>query len=105
MVASGFVRISTNPRAMRDPLTLGEAIGTVVEWFARPHVIPINPGAEHLVLFVRNLHAAGTGGNLVTDAHIGAIAIEYDAEVHSADSDFGRFPGLRWHNPLQSVPA
>lgn len=42
----------------------------------------------------------GAGGNLVIDAHIAALAIEYQAEVHSNDSDFGRFPGVRWRNPL-----
>ena len=46
------------------------------------------------------LAAAGVGGNLVTDVHIAALAIEYQAEVHSNDTDFGRFPGLRWRNPL-----
>ena len=105
MVAAGFVRISTNPRAMREPLTPASATATVVEWFDRPHVNPVNPGDQHLAIFVRNLSAVGTGGNLVTDAHIAACAIEHDAEVHSADSDFSRFPGLRWHNPLQSVSA
>ena len=49
----------------------------------------------------RNLVAAGVGANLVTDAHIATLAMEYQAEVHSNDSDFGRFPGLRWRNPLQ----
>ena len=39
------------------------------------------------------------GGNLTPDAHIVALAMEYGAEVHSNDADFGRFPGLRWRNP------
>ena len=46
------------------------------------------------------LASVGVGGNLVTDAHIVALAIEHQAEVHSNDSDFARFPGLRWRNPL-----
>ena len=36
----------------------------------------------------------------VTDAHIAALPIEHQAEVHSNDSDFARFAGLRWRNPL-----
>ena len=40
------------------------------------------------------------GANLVTDAHLAALAIEHQAELHSNDSDFARFSGLRWHNPL-----
>ena len=48
----------------------------------------------------RNLVAAGIGANLVAFAHIAAIAMEYQAEVHSNDTDFSRFPGLLWRNPL-----
>ncbi len=42
----------------------------------------------------------GPAGNLTTDAHLAAIAIEHQAQICSNDSDFSRFPGLRWHNPL-----
>jgi len=42
----------------------------------------------------------GAAGNLVSDAHLAALAIEHGAELCSADRDFGRFPGLRWMNPL-----
>ena len=72
----------------------------VRDWFRYAHVTPLNPGAEHLTLVQRHLEAAGVGANLVTDAHIAALAMEYQAEVHSNDSDFRRFPGLRWRNPL-----
>ena len=51
----------------------------------------------------RGLEAVCVGGKLVADAHIAAIAMEYEAEVHSHDSDFGRFPGLRWHDPLRAT--
>ena len=103
IVVAGFVRISTNPKAFVDPMTPSAALATVVEWLKHPHVSPLNPAEEHLTHFVRNINTAGTAGNLVTDAHIAAIAIEHDAEVHSADTDFRRFPGLRWHNPLQTA--
>lgn len=101
VVVSGFVRIATLPRAISHPLTTGRAIEAVSEWFMHPHVSPLNPGSRHLAILEEILDAAGVGGNLVTDAHIAALAIEYQAEVHSNDSDFGRFSGLRWRNPLQ----
>lgn len=99
-VVSGFVRMITNRSAYANPATPSHAFDLVNEWFESPNVVTINPGSGHLDLFRRNLEAAGVGGNLVTDAHIAAIAMEYQAEVHSNDSDFVRFPGLRWHNPL-----
>ena len=100
IVASGFVRTITLRSVTPNPLPATVAVDWLSEWFELPHISAINPGREHLSLFRRNLDAAGVGGNLVTDAHIAAIAMEYQAEVHSNDSDFARFPGLRWHNPL-----
>ena len=90
----------THPKVLTDPATPTEAVDFVRQWFRFPHVAPVNPGAEHLALLRRNLAAAGVGANLVTDSHIAAVAMEYQAEVHSNDTDFSRFPGLRWRNPL-----
>jgi predicted nucleic acid-binding protein len=42
----------------------------------------------------------GTGGNLTSDAHLAALAIENGAELCSPDAGFARFQGLRWSNPL-----
>ncbi|MXZ03168.1 MAG: type II toxin-antitoxin system VapC family toxin, partial [Chloroflexi bacterium] len=102
VVVSGFVRIITNRSALANPLMPTVAVDVVKEWFEHPHVVPVNPGPLHLGLFRQNLEAAGVGGNLVTDAHIAAIAMEHQAEVHSNDSDFARFPGLRWRNPIRA---
>ncbi len=90
----------TSPNAYRNAVTPSDAFDFVNDWFDSPNVSPINPGTRHFELFRRNLEIAGVGGNLVTDAHIAALAMEYQAEVHTNDRDFERFPGLRWHNPL-----
>ncbi len=90
----------THPRILRYPADPVEAVDYVHEWFQFPHVMPVNPGTDHLLHFRRNLVAAGVGANLVTDVHIATVAMEYQAEVHSNDTDFSRFPGLRWRNPL-----
>ncbi len=100
LVAVGFIRLSTKPNVLSRPFSTDGAIDTVEGWFGLPHVAPLNPGAEHLTLLRRVLAAAGVGGDLVTDAHLAALALEHEAEVHTNDSDFGRFPGLRWRNPL-----
>ena len=99
-VATGFVRLMTHPRVLEEPATPATAAAYVEEWFGLPNVIPLNPGREHLDLFRRCLAAAGVGATLVTDAHLAALAMEYQAELHSNDTDFSRFPGLRWRNPL-----
>lgn len=101
-VSTGFVRLMTHPRVLTNPMETSSALDAVEEWFRYDHVTPVNPGARHLGLFRQMIDAAGVGANMVTDAHIAAIALEYRAEVHSNDTDFGRFPGLNWINPLAS---
>ncbi len=100
VVAVGFVRLMTHPRVLSQPAAPERAVDLVADWFSSPSVLPLNPGARHLALFREMLSAAGVGGNLVTDAHIAALAVEHQAEVHSNDGDFARFPGLRWRNPV-----
>ena len=100
VVATGFVRLITHPRVVANPATTTEAIDYVQEWFRFSHVTPVNPGSDHLTHLRKSLAAAGVGADLVTDAHLASIAMEYQAELHSNDADFSRFPGLRWRNPL-----
>ena len=99
-VANSFLRLLTIRGLLTHPATPSQALDFVREWFRQPHVAPLNPGSQHLTLLGQLLAAAGVGGNLVMDAHLAALAMEYQAEVHSNDTDFGRFPGLRWRNPL-----
>ncbi len=100
VVVTGFLRQITHPSIVAKPLTTRAAMDIVDQWFEWRHVYPLNPGSEHLMLFRRCIEAVGTGGNLVTDCHIAAIAMEHGAVVYSNDRDFGRFPGLRWRNPI-----
>ena len=99
-VANSFLRLLTIRGLLTHPATPSQALDFVREWFRQPHVAPLNPGSQHLTLLGQLLAAAGVGGNLVMDAHLAALAMEYQAELHSNDTDFGRFPGLRWRNPL-----
>ena len=100
VVSAGFVRVVSNPKVLSPPLARKTAVDYVASWLAQSHVIPLNPGTGHLSLFRQNVAVSGGGPNLVTDAHIAAVAMEYDAEVHSADGDFEKFPSVRLVNPL-----
>jgi len=99
-VSLGFVRLMTHRAVLITPMLSSVAVAHVRSWFAQPHVEPLDPGPQHLDILDRLLSAAGTAGNLTTDAHLAALAIEHQCELHSNDSDFARFPGLRWRNPL-----
>lgn len=103
VVAFGFVRIVTNPRAFVNPLTATQATALVRSWLEQPPVQVLDPGPSHFRRTLDHLETLGVAGNLVSDAQLAAIAMEFDAVLHTADSDFVRFPGLRWLNPLTGL--
>ena len=96
----GFIRITTNRQILTHPFTPQEACGHVRAWLERPSAGIIHPGDRHAELLFGLFDALGTAANLTTDAHLAALAIEHQAELHSTDADFSRFQGLRWRNPL-----
>lgn len=91
LAALGFIRISTNRRVFLKPLTPGEALGAVRTCHAHPAVTVPEPTSRHLSVLSGLLLESGTAGNLTTDAHIAALAIEHGAPVASFDRDLGRF--------------
>jgi uncharacterized protein len=99
-MALGFVRISTNPAAFEEPLDAEQAFGYVEEWLTRPVSSTLSPGAGHVALMRELLQPLGVAGNLTSDAHLAALAIEHGAELCSSDTDFARFEGLRWRDPI-----
>ena len=95
-----FLRIVTNPRVMQRPASMEIARPQVRTWLASPAAWTSQPGERHGEILDAILAVPGVHGNLVMDAHLAALAIEHGLQVHSTDSDFARFPGLRWINPL-----
>jgi uncharacterized protein len=95
-----FIRITTHPRVNARPLTSEQAWGLVQSWLAAaPTWIP--PATEATARIYGELASQiSITGNLVPDAMLAALAIEHGLELWSADTDFARFPGLRWRNPL-----
>jgi toxin-antitoxin system PIN domain toxin len=100
VVAIGFVRLVTHPAVLDQPLAPGAAIARVRRWFSREQVQSLDPGPRHLLILEQLFASTGVGGSLTTDTHLAALAIEHQCELHSCDADFGRFPGLRWRDPL-----
>jgi toxin-antitoxin system PIN domain toxin len=99
-VILGFLRLTTSARIFDRPLSAERANAIVDEWLSHPNVDVLVPGNQHWSILRALLHEAGTAGNLTSDADLAALAIEHDAELHSADADFQRFRGVRCVNPL-----
>lgn len=101
VVLLGFLRMSTHPRIFPNPLNPAQAIERVDAWLAHPNTRTIVETEEHWPILKGLLEEAGTAGNLTTDTHLASLAISSGATLASCDADFGRFPQLRWENPLQ----
>lgn len=96
---TAFQRIITHPRATTNPLTAQEAWSHITDWLDADQTwVPVS-GSRHRDILGRLLTAGDLRGNLVTDAHLAALAIEHGVGICSFDSDFARFKGIRWVNP------
>ncbi len=94
-----FVRLVTNQRIFDTPMPVGDAWSQVEEWLALPNVFTPEPAHRHAEI-LRSLMPEVGRADLVPDAHLAALAIEYGLTLQSADRDFARFTGLKWENPL-----
>ncbi len=97
-----FVRIATNPRAVKKPLTSEAACGFVRQWLEHPNVIALGYGERFWPLFCDRVTEAKVSGPLVSDAALAAVASEQGATFCSTDNDFRRFGKLKLIDPLQA---
>ena len=100
MVLLAFLRVTTRASILVRPLEPGAALKYVDSWLDQPIAEAVAPGRNHWPGLQGLLQATGTGGNLTSDAHVAALAVERGAVVYSADNDFKRFPGVEHVNPL-----
>ncbi len=100
-----FQRIATHARASASPLSPEQAWSYLADWLDAAAVWIPAPGERHAGILRRLIVDGDLRGNLVTDAHLAALAIENGVGICSADSDFARFPGLTWINPVAVGPS
>lgn len=104
-VALAFLRITTRTGVLRRQLSAEQAIAFIDEWLEQPYVELVGPGAGHWPLLKKLLREVGAAGNLTSDAHLAALAIEGGWELASTDHDFRRFAGLRLVNPIAETDS
>jgi uncharacterized protein len=94
-----FVRISTNPHAIKKPLQIADACSIVSSWLDQVNVSVIGAGERFWELLKHQMLEAQITGPLVTDAALAALALEHGATLCSIDRDFRRFRGLKLVDP------
>lgn len=105
MVLSSFVRIVTNRRTFREPTGTRVALASAARLLAPPQCVPVRPGPRHWEIFDGLCRRHMVAAKLVPDAYLAAIVMEAGCDLATADGDFGRFEGLRWHHPLAGRPG
>jgi toxin-antitoxin system PIN domain toxin len=96
----GFVRIAANPRVSTPSVTVAQAWRAAKVWLDNPNVWTPGPTPRHREILQRLMDGVPMTHKLVSDAHLAAIAIGHNLTLASADTDFSKFPGLRYDNPL-----
>lgn len=97
VVVLGFLRITTNCKW----LTVGEALEKMQRFLATPNIVMVSPGESHFSILASQLEKLGSGGNLTTDVHLAALAIEHGATVATHnEKDFKKFDYVDWFNPI-----
>jgi hypothetical protein len=98
---SAFLRVATHPRAFERPLEPATAWQRVTDWLAAPVAWLPQPGTQYRRIFGELIGMHGVRGNVIPDVALAALAIEHGVMLASTDTDFARFRGLRWQNPLR----
>ena len=94
-----FVRLATRAGLFPRPLSIEVAMDRVDAWLGAEPAVVVEPTLAHGRLLRDLLGATGAGGNLVNDAHLAALSLEYRCSIVSFDNDFARFPGVSWAPP------
>lgn len=99
IVLLAFVRLATKAGLFPGPLTVSQAMDRVEAWLGAAPAVVVEPTPQHARVLQSLLAPLGTGGNLVNDAHLAALALEHRCGIVSFDADFARFTGVRWGPP------
>lgn len=99
VVLLAFLRLTTSPHVFVRAWSVDDACEQVGQWLSARAAVVVEPSSRHAQVLCGLLEQVGTGGNLTTDAHLAACALEHRAEVVSFDGDFDRL-GIR-----HSVPS
>lgn len=100
-VAMAYLRIATHPGVFVAPLSLSDALANVDALLTRPAVRAVGEDDGFWRVFRAAAQGAGVRGNLVPDAQVAALMLQYGAQtIVSHDRDFRKFDGIKVLDPF-----
>ena len=95
-----FLRLTTAARIWKIPWTTEQSIEAVAHLLSHRATFVAHTTSLHWQLLGECISAGQARGNLVSDAHLAALAMEHGATLVTFDRDFARFRGLKQLNLL-----
>ena len=96
-----YLRIVTNPRILRDPITPTEAVRNVDGILSLPHVVAPGEGDGFWQAYLMS-GGASVRGDAVPDAHLAALMRANGVRVlYTRDTRFRRFDFLDVRSPFE----
>ncbi|MCC5954316.1 MAG: PIN domain-containing protein [Acidimicrobiia bacterium] len=99
LVASGFLRVVTPRRVLREPTPIGMALEFLDALHESPAVVSVGPQERHWQIFRELCATMQLRGNDIPDACLAAMAVGQGATWVTSDQGFERFGDLRIEYP------
>jgi toxin-antitoxin system PIN domain toxin len=97
----GFIRITTNPKIFKLPLSIIEVQKRLLPLLAHSNVRVVNPTKDHFEKVLITMRDNNLKDDDTMDAHLAVLALSLGAKLATNDKSFARFSGLRLINPLR----
>lgn len=99
LVLSSVVRLSTQPKVVRQPgATADAALDFCDALRDAPTCVVVYSGPRHWSMFDDLCRIAHARRDLIPDAYLAAVALEAGCTWVTTDDDYAKFPGLRWRH-------
>lgn len=96
-----FLAVVTHPRIYAPPTPLQTAVEQVEAWMDSPSLVLLGEADGYWQQLRTQVLKGRILGPMVHDARVVSICLQHGIrEIWTADRDFGRFEGIRTHNPL-----
>lgn len=99
-IFSSFLRIVTHHKIFKTVVTLEKSLEFIAQIKKQTNSVKIEAGEQHWNIFLELCRETNAQGNLIPDAYIAALALEYNCDFFSTDNGFMKFKKLNWKNPL-----
>lgn len=102
-VLSSAMRILSNRRIFREPMSSEQVLDFIEALSEQPEVVVAKAGERQWKLFIDLCRALNAKGDIVPDLYFATHAMEKGLVWYSTDRDFAKIPHLQWQHPFDKI--